>query len=117
MQKCQPLRFHFGHKKINSSQVAARPCQTGYKTKLYGIIAYAEDDRGCRGCIFSHTRCKVAGGRGDDGHTAAHEIGHKRLKTIEFALQPMVLHRYVLALEVAGFIEAVSERRGKRCIE
>ncbi len=36
-----------------------------------------------------------------------------RRKAIELALQPVVLDRYALALEVAGFVEALAERGGK----
>jgi hypothetical protein len=100
-------------KKNNSCQVAAWPSEAGDKTKLYRVFANAEDDRDRCGRTFGHKRCKVAGGRGDNGHTAAHEISHERWQAIELALQPVVLHPYVLSLEVAGLFEAVSERRAK----
>ncbi len=113
MQKCQPLLFQLSREKINSRQVAARPGQAGDKTKLHRVFADAKDDRDCRGRPFCHQRCKIAGGRGDNGHTTAHEIIHKRRKATELALQPVVLHRYVLAIEVAGLAKAVSERGAK----
>src|SRR5262249_51616333 len=39
-----------------------------------------------------------------------HEVGHERRQVVELALQPMVLHRHVLSLDVAGFVEALTER-------
>ncbi|MFZ2142149.1 MAG: hypothetical protein WAV78_35325 [Xanthobacteraceae bacterium] len=49
---------------------------------------------------------------GDNGHVAADEIGHERWQSIVLALQPVVLHRHVLNLDVAGFVEALTERTG-----
>src|SRR5215470_17326372 len=43
------------------------------------------------------------------GHARTHEINHQRRKAIELAFEPMVLHRYVLALEVTAFVEALAE--------
>src|SRR5262249_13277121 len=53
------------------------------------------------------------GGPGDAGHARAHKSSHEPRQAIEFAPQPMVLHRYVLALDVTGFVEALAERGGK----
>src|SRR5262249_6873124 len=41
------------------------------------------------------------------------EVGHENRQTIELARQPMVLHRHVLALDVAGFVEALAEPGNK----
>src|SRR5262249_2889116 len=86
---------------------------SGDKTQLDRVFTDAEDDRDRRGRSFRCKRSKVAGWRGDDGHAPAHEVSHERRKAIEFTLQPAVLHRYVLALEVAGFVEAFTECRSK----
>jgi hypothetical protein len=42
-----------------------------------------------------------------------HELSHEGWKAIEFALQPVVLPCYVLALDVAGLVDALAERSGK----
>jgi hypothetical protein len=65
---------------------------------------------------FGHLGSIVAGWRGDNGHATMHEVSHESRKAIELALQPVVFHRYMLALEVAGFVEALAERSGKRRI-
>src|SRR5262249_41365668 len=59
---------------------------------------------------------KIAGGCDDDGHTTTREVGHESRQAIELALQPMVLHRHVLALDVAGFVEALAEPGNKERI-
>src|SRR5262245_56701465 len=41
------------------------------------------------------------------------EVGHQNRQAIELARQPMVLHRHVLALDVAGFVEALAEPGNK----
>ena len=49
-------------------------------------------------------------GRGDHGHLTADQVGHQRRQPIVLALQPVVLDRHVLALDVTGFAEAFAER-------
>ena len=41
---------------------------------------------------------------------AAGQVGHERRQPIVFAVQPVVLDSDVLALDVAGFVEAFTER-------
>jgi hypothetical protein len=43
---------------------------------------------------------------GDNGHVALHEVGHERRQAIVVAVQPVVLDRHVLALDVSGFGKA-----------
>jgi hypothetical protein len=113
VQKCQPLGGDLPGEKIDPRQVSPRPGEASGETELDGVFADAEDDRDRRGRSFGGKRSSVAGGRGDNGDTTTHEVSHERRKAIELALQPMVLHGYVLALEVAGFVEALAERGGK----
>src|SRR5262245_49946188 len=54
----------------------------------------------------------VARGRGDNGDGTAAEAGHKRRERLELPLPPVVLGRDVLALNIAGFIKALTERSG-----
>jgi hypothetical protein len=46
---------------------------------------------------------------GDDRHLATNHVGHHRGHAIIVALQPMILDRHVLALDIAGFGEAFTE--------
>jgi hypothetical protein len=76
-------------------------------------FADAKDDRDGRGRSFGYLGSKVAGWGGDDGHAPTHKVSHDRRKTIELALEPVVLDRHVLALGVAGFVETLAERGSK----
>jgi len=96
-----------------ATRIAARPCQAVDQTQLDRVFADAEHDRDRRGRSFGGDRSKVAGGCGNDGHTTTREVGHQSRQAIELTLQPMVLHRHVLALDVAGFVEALAEPSNK----
>jgi hypothetical protein len=113
VQKFQPLRSQLIPEKIDPRQVSTRPGDAGDKTKLDRVFADAEDDRDLCSRSFGCKRSKVAGWRGDNGDATTHEVSHEQRQAIELAFQPVVLHRYVLALDVAGFVEALAERCGK----
>ena len=112
VQQPQPLGRNIRDEKIDAGRVAARPGKAGDKTQLDRVFADAEDDRDRRGRSFGRKRSRIAAGRGDNGDATADEVGHERRQAIVLALQPVVLHRHVLALDVAGFAEAFTERSG-----
>ena len=113
MQKCKPLCAQLGREKIDPRQVATRPRETGDETELDWVFADAEDDRDRRGRGFGSKRSSVAGWRGDNNDTTTHEVSNERRQAIKLAVQPVVLHGYILTLEIAGFVEALAERGGK----
>src|SRR5262249_6330069 len=53
----------------------------------------------------------AASGYRKNCHTAKDEIGQERWQAIILAVQPVVLHRHVFALDKAGLTKALSERR------
>src|SRR5262249_16795356 len=110
MQEPQPLGCDLLGEIVDAGGVAARPGKAGDKTKLNRVFADAEDNRDRRSRSFGCLCSKVAGRRGDNGDAPAHEVSHERWQTIELALQPMVLDRYVLILNETGFAEAFAER-------
>ena len=111
MQEPQPLGHHLRVEKIDAGRVAARPSETGDKTPLDRVTADAEDDWNRRCCSFGRERGCVSGRR-DHGHTAADQISHQ-CRQIVLALQPVVLDRHVLAIDVAVFVEVFAERGHK----
>src|SRR5262245_21299943 len=113
MKKCQSLRVVLAREKINPSQISTRLGEAVDKTELDWVFADTKDDRNRGGRSLGHLSSVIARGRGDNGHATTHEVSHDCRKAIEFALQPVVLHRYVLALEVACFVEALAERGSK----
>ena len=111
MQEPEPLCHQLSGEKIDAGRVAARPGEAGDKTELDRVVADAEDDRDGRGCSFGRERAEAVAGRGDHGHVTADQVGHECRQAIVLTLQPVVLDRHVLALDVAGFVEAFAERR------
>src|SRR5262245_60809369 len=73
------------------------------------VSANAKGNRDRRGRSFGRKRRRIAN-RSDNADATADEVGHERRQAVVFAVQPMVLHRHVLALYVAGFGEAFTER-------
>ena len=88
------------------ARLATRPSLTGSSPtpKTIGIVVVA---------ALAASAAALPAGRGDNGHATADEVGHERRQAIVLALQPVVLDRHVLALDVAGFVEAFTERSGK----
>ena len=110
MQQPQPLGRNLSIKKIDAGRVAARAGKAGDETHRHCIFADSEDDRDCCGRSFGRKRGRIAPERGNYRHATADEVGHERWQAIVLALQPMVLDRRVLALDVAGFVESFTER-------
>src|SRR6516162_6780780 len=86
------------------ARLATRPSVTG--------SANAEDDRDRCGRSFGRLGSGGVAGRNDNGDAAADEVSHERRQAIVSPIQPMVLDRHVLALDVPGFVEAFTERSG-----
>ena len=113
MQKSQPLSDDLQSEIIDACRIAARMCQAGDHTKFDRVFTDAKDDWDRRGRSLRRKRGEVAKGRGDNGYSTTDEIGHQCWQAIELALQPMVLHRHVLALDITDFAEALAERSSK----
>jgi hypothetical protein len=111
MQKPQPLGVDLINKKVDACRVAVRSGQTSDQTKLDRVFTDTENDRIVAVAVLAswaeierpgaaitatrrRTRFAISGGR--------------RLYCI-LALQPVVLDRHVLALNVSSFVEALTE--------
>jgi hypothetical protein len=110
VQQPQPLGRDLSRQKIDAGRITARSGNAGDQTKLDGVFADREDDRYCCGRSFGRKRGRIAPERNDYRHATAGQVGHERWQAIVLALQPMVLDRRVLALDVAGFVEPFLER-------
>src|SRR5262249_16388946 len=66
-----------------------------------------------RGRSFGRQCGKMVAGRGDHGHATADEVGHERRQAIVLTRQPVIFDHHVLALDGAGFVEALTERSAK----
>jgi hypothetical protein len=93
---------HLSDEDIYAGRVAARPGEASDKTKLDRIITDAEDYRDRCARSFGCDRSGRAAGRVDNGHATADQVSHQRRQAIELAVQPVVLDRHVLTVDVAG---------------
>src|SRR5262245_58890079 len=109
VQQTQSLGRDLHEEDVDAGRIAARPGKARYQTELHSIFADPEHDRDCRGRGFGRARSNRATGRGDYGYAAADEVGHQRRQPVVLAAEPVVLHRHVLAFDVAGFAEAFAE--------
>ena len=50
-----------------------------------------------------------AAGRGDHGDPSANQIGRQRRQPIDLILGPAVFDRHVLALDIAGVLQALAK--------
>src|SRR5262245_38492526 len=73
------------------------------------VSANAKGDRDRRGRSFGRKRRRIAN-RSDNADATADEVGHERRQAVVLAAEPAVLDGHVLALYVAGFGEAFTER-------
>jgi hypothetical protein len=90
--------------------VAARPIEAGGETKLDGIAARRNDDRQGRHCGLHGTDLNIDRAGKDHSHLTANEIGGQLRKPIELSVCPAEFDRYVLAFDIAGFVQAAPER-------
>src|SRR3984893_4561508 len=84
-------------------RLATRASRTGSSAtaKTIGIVVVP--------ALAASAVCVVPGG-GNYGHASTDKVGDELRQTIVAALQPMVIDRDVLPLDIAGFPEAVAER-------
>src|SRR5262249_61612201 len=109
MEKSQAFRCNLSGEKIDAGCVAARPGKAGDQTKPDWVVPHAEDDRDRCGRRLGRLGTSGLAGRSYNGDATADEASHERRREIVTAVQPMVLARHGLALEVAGFADAFAE--------
>src|SRR5262249_42845029 len=109
MQEPEPLGHRLLDEKIDACHVAAGSREAADKAKPNRVLADGEHDRNPRCRRFGRLRGRGAG-RVDHGDLSADQIGQQRRQAIILALKPVILHRHILALDVAGFVEAFTKR-------
>src|SRR6516162_10250613 len=83
----------------------------GDKTECDRVFADGEHNRDCGGRRFCSKHNHCGAGSHDHGYATTDQVFHQRRQAIVLALQPVVLDRHVLPLNVAGFAKAFAERR------
>src|SRR5262245_59122475 len=99
--------------KIEPRRVPTRPGKASDQTKFNRVLADPKDDRDRCSRSLGRKRGRKATRRGNNGQATADEVSHERRQAIILAVEPVVLDQHVLALDVAGFVEALS-KRGRR---
>jgi hypothetical protein len=84
--------------------------EAGNQTKADRVSADGEKN-GDRRCCFLGHQSGLFGGRRDHGNLAANQIGRQLMQPIDLILGEAVRDRYVLALDVAGLLQALAELR------
>ena len=110
VQQLQPLRPYLHVQRDHAREVAARSAEAGDKTSLDRVAAAVEDDRNRRGRRFCCQRCRSATRRTITATwrrtSSAASAGNRSY----LALRPAIFDRHVLALDIAGFAQALAER-------
>src|SRR5262249_25857405 len=107
-QQFQPLRHQLPEEQSYSSDIPARPAETGDETILDRVTARCEDDRncGCRRFGREYGRKRACG---HHSHLPATQVGRKLWQSIVLILRPTIFDRHVPALDKSGFLEALAE--------
>src|SRR5262249_24488348 len=108
-QQFQPLRHQLPEEQSYSSDIPARPAETGDETILDRVTARCEDDRNCGRRRFGREYARKRACE-HHSHLTANQVGRKLWQSIVLITRPAVLDRYVLTLEIAGVIQALAKR-------
>jgi len=95
---------------INPRKVASGLIQAGDEA-MPDRVARREDDRDRRSCRLDSVRRTGTSRRDNNADAALHQIGRQRWQSVVLALGRAVFDRDVLALEIAGLLEALEGRR------
>ena len=109
VQQPQALWLQRTRRKTHAGDVAARPAEAGHETGCNRITAADKHDRygrgGCPGCAHGNICAE------DYGHVPLHQIRGECRKPIELVLRPAEFDRYVVAIDLSGFLQAIAECR------
>src|SRR6516165_5979508 len=95
-----------------AGEVRAGPVEADDKTQCDRVTAGGKNDRYGRGRCLRRQSC--GGGVGyDHRYAAANEIGCERRQPIGLHLRPAVFDRHIMALDIAGFLQALEKRNGE----
>ena len=94
--------------------LCSRPAKAPYETARDRVRAAGENNRNCRGRSLCNLRRDVAASR-DHGDLPAYQVGRQRRQPIVVTIRPAVLNCHVLALNVAGFLQAAEDRLRDVC--
>jgi hypothetical protein len=92
----------------HAGEVAAGAAEAGREAELHRIDTNGEDDRHGRGCRLGGKR-RGRADRDHAGHAAVGEIGCQHRQSVILAVCKAIFDRDVLAFDVAGLLQALSD--------
>src|ERR1035437_10558317 len=108
MQQLQPLRPQLHIQQTYAREIATRPGKAGDESRRAWVCPHLENDRYGRGRRLCR-ECRRSGDLGNHGHLATNQIGFHSRQSIVLAPRPTVFDRYILAFDITGFTQAMSE--------
>src|SRR5215472_10064038 len=115
MQKLQPLCSKRHAEIGNAGDVATGPVKVCDEAGLHGVAGGAEHDRDRRRCALGCECRRHAEGRGDEGDSAANEVGCQFRQAIGVVMRPPEFDGQVLALDVAALAQSLAESSHSIC--
>src|SRR5262249_36363031 len=115
VQQLESLPRHRKKDLAYARDIAPWMREAGNEANLDRIRAYDKDDRNCLRRCFG---CESRGGGTrdcDDSHFATNQLGCQRRQSVVLTVRPAVFYRYILALDVADFAQALPEREQTVC--
>src|SRR5262249_13498523 len=109
MQKLKPLCSKRHAEIGNAGDVATGPVKVCDEAGLHGVAGGAEHDRDRRRCALGCECRRHAEGRGDEGDSAANEIGCQFRQAIGVVMRPPEFDGQVLPLVVAAPAQSFAE--------
>jgi hypothetical protein len=109
VEQLQPFRRQLARQNGGPSEIRAGTVEAGNKTQCDRVTAGGKDDRYSRRRCFRGPRC-LAGAGYDHRNAATDAIGCNYRQSIILVLRTPILDRNVLALDIAGFLQALEKR-------
>src|SRR5262249_55076790 len=107
-QQFQPLCHQLGTEKIDPREVSARSSEARDETEPNRVFGDCEDDGDRRSGRFGR-QSRSCAGCDDDGNLSANQFLREYWQPTELVLRPAVFDYDVLALDVAGLLQALAE--------
>jgi hypothetical protein len=114
MRQLQLLRCYLHAKLGRAGKVAARSAKADNKADLHRIARRGEDNRSCRGRrLHRQHRRGIAD---DHSHLTTNQLSRHCWQPVVLPVRPAVFDRHILALDIAGFLQALTEGRHIGCV-
>ena len=112
MKQLEMLRHQLRGEQVHARDVAARPVEAGDETKCLTGSPPVAKTIGI--VVVAALAADAAVPPADDHHLTANQASRKSRQTIDLIFRLAIFDRDVLALDIAGFLQALAECRNER---